>query len=358
MDPSFTASDHRPSSPNVFALEKDKFPPFQRREESEYVRSEYNSHGPLKTMLSEEDAKNIKAGIWTLLHEFDEYVLSPFSLFFSAGILMHFTIRFPPFTIQRISELAIHPHRHYKNAGKYLRAIERVLLVTSTIDAFPPVPPDESPKFLTFTATMDSLREASTPLFSPIPFLHEDARWRRSQSRSPPMSPLQLAAVLSPSVEELRLGASALANPVDEIAVEGDPIVDGPVIGLVDELDDPSPGHMSDHPTAISATTSKNSEPKKSKSGAKPETKKVLIASDKAAVTAKGKEKEKAAPKAMFGGSLKERFVKSSYTASDGAQSKGEKGKKEKKEKKNEKDTDEKDTVDEAMAVDEPEADK
>jgi len=27
------------------------------------------------------------------------------------------------------------------------------------------------------------------------------------------------------------------------------------VLGLVDELDDPSPGHLSDHPTAISAVT-------------------------------------------------------------------------------------------------------
>lgn len=27
-------------------------------------------------------------------------------------------------------------------------------------------------------------------------------------------------------------------------------------LGLVDELDDPSPGHMSDHPTALSSVTS------------------------------------------------------------------------------------------------------
>lgn len=33
------------------------------------------------------------------------------------------------------------------------------------------------------------------------------------------------------------------------------------VIGLVDELDDPSPGHMSDHPTAISSVTTIGSRP-------------------------------------------------------------------------------------------------
>jgi serine/threonine-protein phosphatase 4 regulatory subunit 2 len=32
-------------------------------------------------------------------------------------------------------------------------------------------------------------------------------------------------------------------------------------IGLVDELDDPSPGHMSDHPTAISSVTTVVSRP-------------------------------------------------------------------------------------------------
>lgn len=29
-----------------------------------------------------------------------------------------------------------------------------------------------------------------------------------------------------------------------------------PALGLVDEMDDPRPGHMSDHPIAISSTTS------------------------------------------------------------------------------------------------------
>lgn len=33
------------------------------------------------------------------------------------------------------------------------------------------------------------------------------------------------------------------------------------VIGLVDELDDPSPGHMSDHPTPITSVTTVGSRP-------------------------------------------------------------------------------------------------
>ena len=78
----------------------------------------------------------------------------------------------------------------------------------------------------------------STPLFSPIPFLHDDAR--RSKSRSPPPTPLSLNPAL----------------PIGDEDVKAEP-----AIGLVDELDDPSPGHMSDHPTALTAVTTTTTTP-------------------------------------------------------------------------------------------------
>ncbi|KAJ2669486.1 hypothetical protein GGI25_006133 [Coemansia spiralis] len=43
-----------------------------------------------------------------------------------------------PFTIQRIAELLAWPERHYRSTIKFLRALERVVYVTSTIDEFPP----------------------------------------------------------------------------------------------------------------------------------------------------------------------------------------------------------------------------
>ncbi|KAJ1662980.1 hypothetical protein EV178_005391 [Coemansia sp. RSA 1646] len=43
-----------------------------------------------------------------------------------------------PFTIQRIAELLVWPERHYRGAMKFLRAIERVVYVTSTVEDFPP----------------------------------------------------------------------------------------------------------------------------------------------------------------------------------------------------------------------------
>ena len=119
------------------------------------------------------------------------------------------------------------PQEHYKAVGKYLRAVEKVLLVTSTWDSFPnPVHGEAKINGngpLT-PAPMGPISTPTTPIFSPIPFLHSDAR-ARSKSRSPPRT--------------------APNGPND---VE-------PAFGRVDELDDPRPGHLSDAPTPISSTT-------------------------------------------------------------------------------------------------------
>ncbi|KAJ1997215.1 hypothetical protein GGI04_005488, partial [Coemansia thaxteri] len=42
-----------------------------------------------------------------------------------------------PFTIQRIAELVMWPERHYRSVLKFLRAVERVIYVTSTVEEFP-----------------------------------------------------------------------------------------------------------------------------------------------------------------------------------------------------------------------------
>lgn len=45
--------------------------------------------------------------------------------------------RAPPFTVQRLAELAANPRGHYRSVGKYIRALERTLLVTSTHKDYP-----------------------------------------------------------------------------------------------------------------------------------------------------------------------------------------------------------------------------
>ncbi|KAF7304614.1 hypothetical protein MKEN_01175300 [Mycena kentingensis (nom. inval.)] len=165
------------------------------------------------SFMTEAEADEMKEAIYSLLDQFES----------------------APFTIQRVCELCLEPQKHYKSVGKYLRAVEKALLVTSTHDSFPPL--TESERDITIR-TMQAIGAApsipTTPIFSPItPFTHTDAR--RSKSRSPPPpSPLILAASATdahPDAQETQ------------------------TLGLVDELDDPGPGHMSEHPVALSAVT-------------------------------------------------------------------------------------------------------
>ena len=141
-----------------------------------------------------------------------------------------------PFTIQRLSDLCIRPREHYSSVGKYLRALEKTLYVTSTWDSFPPLPPQPANVMPAYIGLPPS-SIPSTPLFSPISFQHSDAR--RSKSRSPPPSPLVLNAIDPGGI------------PLDAAALGMEK-----TLGLVDELDDPAPGHMSERPTALSAVTS------------------------------------------------------------------------------------------------------
>ncbi|KAL5529696.1 hypothetical protein ACEPAG_5681 [Sanghuangporus baumii] len=282
-------------SPGVLPATGAKFPPFPRREENQFIRNEFNSFGRAKAVLKEEEAKEMYEGICKLLYEFEGN---------------------PPFTIQRLCELAVRPRQHFKYVGKYLRAVERALLVTSTIDAFPVVSAEENDASSSPFMSIGSLREATTPLFSPIPFLHEDAR--RSRSRSPPMSPLNLSTnaptrPLSPSADPLTLG------PADGEGASGGMSVDTPAIGLVDELDDPSPGHLSDHPTALTSTMTTTSATANSNTQTESTT-----GGPSGVQTSTTGTSTAPAGKPMFGGSLQDRFVKSSSSSNSTAEAETE----------------------------------
>jgi len=184
-------------------------PPFPKRE----LRPN-TSMRTFKNTMNEQEANEMKNQVFQQLEEFDNE---------------------PPFTIQRLCELCLEPKRHYKSIGKYLRALEKTILVTSSRDMY-----SEELK-ADFIAPgggfgdRDSLRLTMTPVFSPISFLHDDAR----RSRSP--SPFELAVTRHP--EE----ASTPVEPPSGRKVG---------IGMVDELDDPSPGHLADHPKALTTATS------------------------------------------------------------------------------------------------------
>ena len=180
----------------------------------------------------------MKQQIFAQLDGFDEYVAFRFSFIIYLQLTFTYQSSFssPPFTIQRLCELCVKPKQHYTSVGKYLRAVDKSILVTSTWSSFPPLTQSEIQSYGRSATLLGSTLQSapSTPLFSPIPFLHDDAR--RSKSRSPPTTPLSL----NPLVDE----------PLEMKA-----------LGLVDELDDPSPGHMSDQPTAISSVTTTEGSP-------------------------------------------------------------------------------------------------
>ncbi|OJA14833.1 hypothetical protein AZE42_00787 [Rhizopogon vesiculosus] len=199
----------QPLSEDLLKAGNLRLPPFPPREQNDINHNEVP-----KVYMSQQDADEVKGFIFKQLHEFDDD---------------------PPFTIQRICELCVRPQQHYKAVGKYLRAVEKTLLVTSSWNAFPPESSQDCPTVSSFPMTGGLQSVPTTPLFSPLPFLHGDAR--RSTSRSPPTSPLTLGGMES-------------IGPVEPL--EGMP---PRALGLVDELDDPSPGHLSDHPTALTAVT-------------------------------------------------------------------------------------------------------
>ncbi|KIJ44088.1 hypothetical protein M422DRAFT_67715 [Sphaerobolus stellatus SS14] len=202
--PSASSSSPAPSTMSGLVL-----PPFPKRDAPK------SNTRVFKNSMSEEEATEIKTRIFEQLEEFEDH---------------------PPFTIQRLCELCLYPKQHYKYVGKYLRAIERTVLVTSTKDMYPAEEAEGGSAASRGYIDSEALRMTMTPVFSPIPFLHDDAR----RSRSP--SPFELAATRHPAA------MNSESTRVEAAPQKG--------IGLVDELDDPNPGHLADRPKALSAVTS------------------------------------------------------------------------------------------------------
>jgi hypothetical protein len=139
-----------------------------------------------KDMTHEEAEVKMKE-LFKLFDAFDEYV----GLLSSPPTVLTGQLRQPPFTIQRLAELALRPREHYNLVGKYLRAIERSLVVTSGWDEFPVDTYTEDASSLNgaFSVSNQALAHATTPLFSPIPFL---VNRERSQSPTSTVAPSPL----------------------------------------------------------------------------------------------------------------------------------------------------------------------
>ncbi|KAJ3523327.1 hypothetical protein NMY22_g11487 [Coprinellus aureogranulatus] len=228
-----------------------KLPPFPPKK-----LSQLHMYDPPLSYMNEEQVKDALQAVFDQLDSFDECVLL---LGFEVVLI---ACRGPPFTIQRLCELLLDPKKHYNSVGKYLRAVEKSILVTSTHNSFPiePTPSSDLPSNPNgnghTTIAFVTRSTPSTPLFSPIAFLHEDARISRSRSHS--LSPTRAEREGthppgSPTPEPmtpLLLNADLPAKAANENAVKREE--EGPVgLGMVDELDDPKPGHTSETPKPL-----------------------------------------------------------------------------------------------------------
>ncbi|KAG8736783.1 hypothetical protein FRC10_008945 [Ceratobasidium sp. 414] len=225
------ALDLQPSTPMGLVIA-----PFQPRSDGAGIHGggavwDTGSGRALPARLTTEEAREELGRIFAYLHDFEGA---------------------PPFTVQRLAELAVNPRGHYKSVGKYIRALERTLLVTSTHKDYPldtyaldtqnGAQPGVggAPSVSSRASTPAPLDIARSPLFTPIPFLHRAApNSHRSLSRSPPPTSPRGPV---PSGDASLTGAAAPEKSI-------------PALGLVDELDDPRPGHLSDHPTALTSVT-------------------------------------------------------------------------------------------------------
>ncbi|KAF6764842.1 PPP4R2-domain-containing protein [Ephemerocybe angulata] len=210
-----------------------RLPPFPPKK-----LSQLHMYDPPLSYMNEEQVKDALQAVFDQLESFDEG---------------------PPFTIQRLCELLLDPKRHYKSVGKYLRAVEKSILVTSSHNSFPSEPSTSSnpsnghsnannmPTNPSSTSTI-AFATQDTKMFA---FKHKaDSRVEGQKYREgtqPPTSPTpEPETPLLMSAALPLKGGKVKAEPVGEVGETG-----AVGLGMVDELDDPNPGHMSDGPTPL-----------------------------------------------------------------------------------------------------------
>ncbi|CAI2168420.1 18071_t:CDS:2 [Funneliformis geosporum] len=94
----------------------------------------------------------------------------------------------PPFTIQRLSELIIKPYQHHKTLIKWLRAVEKVLTVQSSMDMYPSIT-----NTITLTDKLELMEVTSSPKLVPISFAYNAEEIEKENANSPKLVPIKFA---------------------------------------------------------------------------------------------------------------------------------------------------------------------
>lgn len=189
----------------------------------------------------------------------------------------------PPFTIQRLCELALHPRKHYTSLPKYLRALTRVISVSSDRSAFTeddslepyastsamtlesggvpsstasPVLPTRRPAVARSPASSPRALPVVAPLLSPIPWLVKDKDDGMDSVDDLDFATAASAASSSPaSAGRTSLGSGLPLSPTAKAHLAPLPHTQTPTGGVIDEVDPGSGGAETTDPVALSSAT-------------------------------------------------------------------------------------------------------
>ncbi|KAJ6100814.1 hypothetical protein N7499_000444 [Penicillium canescens] len=150
----------------------------------------------------------------------------------------------PPHTIQRLAELVLEPTQHYKTLPAYLRAVDRVVSVTSSADIFPfntPSPADDQSNGLVHPSNssgvylapdyahgLGSDESLGGALLTPIPWLNGSSFEGEGTEEPLPTQPTEEpepATTVPTETEDV--AANASPEPSDEVPHARGPIVLG-----------------------------------------------------------------------------------------------------------------------------------
>jgi len=134
----------------------------------------------------------------------------------------------PPHTIQRLAELLLFPCEHYTSLPKYLRALQRVLSVSSTTTAFPLEPSSAilqnggnstTAGGINGTFGLGSDESLGGALLTPIPWLMRDDCGGEAEEHALSPSPGPVAAAGVTQGELLRMEQEAGVVPATQVHV-------------------------------------------------------------------------------------------------------------------------------------------
>ncbi|KAH1904914.1 hypothetical protein KXV57_006213 [Aspergillus fumigatus] len=137
-----TQSPAAQQQPSSFSQEPNSVPPSSNQENTPPTETENPSHSTIPASAatpSPSDERVPDSKPQSVVDSPADTLPPPLVLLLDSikSTLKTFFASKPPHTIQRLAELVLRPNAHYRTLPAYLRAVDRVVSVTSTADIFP-----------------------------------------------------------------------------------------------------------------------------------------------------------------------------------------------------------------------------